>query len=100
MPTMEFGVLGPLQVRDAHGVTTVEGHRRRALLAVLLAHQGRTVPSTALIDALWPEVPPRTAHHTLHTHVSRLRHLHGVPVEAQDGGYRLDAPAVDAARFE
>ena len=99
---MEFGVLGPLTLRqDAH-TTTVVGARRRALLAALLAGRGSTVGFDELVDALWPEDPPPSARHTLHTHVSRLRTELGVHVTAQDGGYRLTGgeARTDADRFD
>ncbi|MBC7290016.1 MAG: winged helix-turn-helix domain-containing protein, partial [Actinotalea sp.] len=98
---MEFLVLGPLVVLDGDRARPVDGHRRRALLAALVSRRGRTVPPAELEDALWPDGPPPSAHHTLHTHVSRLRRELGVPVEARDGGYALDVPAeaVDAGRF-
>lgn len=99
---VDFTVLGPLSLQTATGPRPVVGHRQRALLASLLARAGRTVPHDDLIDALWPDSPPRTAAHTLHTHVSRLRRTYGLPVSADDGGYRLEATAIstDAARFE
>ena len=99
---MDFAVLGPLTLHTPAGAQPVQGRRQRALLATLLARTGRTVPSDDLVDALWPEEPPRTAEHTLHTHVSRLRRSAGVPIVAADGGYRLDIPpsSTDAGRFE
>lgn len=99
---MDFSVLGPLTLHTAAGVQPVRGHRQRALLATLLARVGRTVPLDDLVDAMWPDSPPRTADHTLPTHVSRLRRSLGVPVHAQDGGYLLDVPptSIDARRFE
>ncbi|NCT89873.1 transcriptional regulator [Cellulomonas sp. APG4] len=99
---MELGVLGPLTLRqDAH-TTAVVGSRRRSLLAALLAHHGATVGVDELVDALWPDDPPPSARHTLHTHVSRLRTGLGLPVEADDGGYRLavEQLTTDAERFE
>lgn len=95
-------MLGPLTVRTSAATGPVVGARRRALLAVLLACRGRTVSTDDLLDSLWPLGPPPSAHHTLHTHVSRLRQQLGVPVESRDGGYVLTVPAdqVDAAVFD
>ena len=59
---MWFGVLGPLEVRDAAGrVVHVGGSVRRELLAALLCRAGEAVPAAALIDDIWGDVPPRTA---------------------------------------
>lgn len=94
-------MLGPLVLRSAEGSVAVEGARRRAVLASLLARPGRTVGADDLVDAAWPQVPPAGAVHSLHSLVSRLRGL-GVAVTASDGGYRLDARPddVDAGRFD
>lgn len=91
---MELAVLGPLEVRDDDGAHPVEGPRRRALLAALLARPGRTVPTADLVDALWPDDPPPSAEHTPHSHASRLRRPHGLPIVARDGGYTLDLTEV------
>ncbi|MGW6131707.1 BTAD domain-containing putative transcriptional regulator [Cellulomonas sp. NPDC055163] len=99
---MDVGVLGPLVVRTDDGTVAVAGARQRALLAALVAHRGRTVGVDLLVDTLWPDDPPPSAAHTLHTHVSRLRRTLDVTVHAHDGGYVLDLGAgqVDAALFE
>lgn len=99
---MDVGVLGPLEVRTDHGTVAVAGARQRALLAALVAHRGRTVGVDLLVDTLWPDDPPPSAAHTLHTHVSRLRRTLDVPVRAHDGGYVLDLGdgRVDSAQFE
>ncbi|MBB2922147.1 BTAD domain-containing putative transcriptional regulator [Cellulomonas cellasea] len=99
---MDVGVLGPLEVRTDDGTVAVAGARQRALLAALVAHRGRTVGVDVLVDTLWPDDPPPSAAHTLHTHVSRLRRTLEVPVHAHDGGYVLDLAdgQVDAALFE
>ncbi|MFS0699234.1 BTAD domain-containing putative transcriptional regulator [Cellulomonas sp. 179-A 4D5 NHS] len=99
---MDVGVLGPLEVRTDDGTVAVAGARQRALLAALVAHRGRTVGVDLLVDTLWPDDPPPSAAHTLHTHVSRLRRTLDVPVRAHDGGYVLDLGdgRVDSAQFE
>lgn len=99
---MDVGVLGPLEVRTDGDAVAVAGARQRALLAALVAHRGRIVGVDLLVDTLWPDDPPPSAAHTLHTHVSRLRRALGVTVHARDGGYVLDLGAgrVDAGLFE
>ncbi len=104
---MWFGVLGPLEVRDAAGrVVHVGGSVRRELLAALLCRAGEPVPATALIDDVWGDVPPRTAAKTLQSHVVRLRHdlvdPGGAVIVTEGAGYRIDVSAgtMDAACFE
>src|SRR5262249_5140763 len=63
-----------------------------------------------LIDDLWPDDPPESAHGTLQAYISRLRKaLRGEVVDDgcdailfEHGGYVLDVPAdqVDSYRFE
>lgn len=56
---MRFGVLGPVEVWAADGrPVRVPERKVRALLAALLAHQGRPVGAARLIDALWDERLP------------------------------------------
>ncbi|MEU8119439.1 BTAD domain-containing putative transcriptional regulator [Spirillospora sp. NPDC049024] len=107
---MRFGVLGPLGAWTADGApVAVRGAKVRALLAVLIAHEGRPVPVDRLIDDLWGDAPPRNPSGALQVKVSQLRRALD---EAEPGarhlvsfeealGYRLraDPEAVDATRF-
>src|SRR5947209_163634 len=71
---MEFGVLGPLQVRTAGGTAVAIGApKHRVLLALLLLHAGRPVPVDTLADALWPAGAPRSAKGLVRTYGSQLR---------------------------
>ncbi|WP_213283588.1 AfsR/SARP family transcriptional regulator, partial [Cellulomonas hominis] len=97
---MRYGVLGPVELVTADGSEPVRGSRQRALLAVLLAHRGALVPRERLIVALWPDGPPPSAEHTLHSHASRVRALVGADLRAVPGGYRLDPQDLDADRFD
>ena len=50
---MEFGILGPLEVRDAAGALVgVPGAKERALLADLVAHAGQMVAAGRLVEDL------------------------------------------------
>ncbi|GHG10472.1 BTAD domain-containing putative transcriptional regulator [Streptomyces filamentosus] len=100
---MRFGVLGPLVVRNDDGEeVTVPEAKVRALLAVLLAHDGGTVPADRLIDVLWPSRPPARPSGALQARVSQLRAVLGRErVVRRPPGYLLDLrpEEVDAARF-
>ncbi|HAS13624.1 MAG TPA: transcriptional regulator, partial [Acidimicrobiaceae bacterium] len=75
---------------------------QRVVLSVLAARAGRDVPTDLLVDALWPEAPPRTAVSSLRTYVSRLRGLLGDALVGTPGGYRLalEEALLDLAHFE
>jgi predicted ATPase/DNA-binding SARP family transcriptional activator len=106
---MLFGVLGPVAVWTADDEPVpVSGLKVRALLAVLLVHEGRPVPAARLIDALWGERLPGDPAGTLSGKVTQLRRAleRAEPggrrlVASPPPGYRLRiaADAVDAARF-
>ncbi|WP_336213348.1 BTAD domain-containing putative transcriptional regulator [Nonomuraea sp. LPB2021202275-12-8] len=101
---MQFGILGPLEVRGAGGeVIPVGGPRPRALLVMLLLGAGRVVDVAELIDGQYGEDPPAGAANAVQAHVSRLRRGLGAElIEFRGSGYRLavDPDDVDAHRFE
>ncbi|MBP2475465.1 putative ATPase/DNA-binding SARP family transcriptional activator [Crossiella equi] len=100
---MRFGVLGPLAVATADGVPVrVPEAKVRALLAVLLVHEGRVVSADRLVLDLWGEHPPANPAAALQHKVWQLRRAIGAElVESRAPGYRLRVrPAdVDAGRF-
>src|SRR5690349_17963008 len=90
---MQVRLLGPVEVVSDDGlVTAVPGLRRRAVLAVLGLHPGRTVSIDQLIDVVWDERPPTTATNTLQRNISYLRELLGSKdsIVAKPPGYLLD----------
>ena len=100
---VEFGILGPLEVASGDGLLEVRGAKCRALLAVLLAHANRVVPSDRLVEYVWDGAPPESATATLQTYVYQLRK--SLPPESlvtRPAGYVLKvAPGdLDALRFE
>src|SRR5207253_2378499 len=107
---LEFGILGPLEVRARGELLPLAGAKRRALLALLLLRPNEPVSTDRLIDELWNERPPETAANTLQAHVSQLRrvlHAHlgdgDEPVlVTRPPGYRLRVPpdSLDSERFE
>jgi DNA-binding SARP family transcriptional activator len=99
---VRIGLLGPLEVTTEAGPVPLSAAKERAVLARLALDAGRTVPVSALVDALWGSEPPVTAVKTVQTYVARLRDA--VPsgwIESRPGGYLLvDATNVDVVEFE
>src|SRR5687767_6522906 len=107
---MEFRILGPLEARDDDRVIDLGPHKQRALLALLLIHVDRVVPTDRILDELWGE-DAAGKERALWVHISRLRSALE-PHRAERGGssvlitrdhgylIRADASAVDARRFE
>ncbi|WP_428500653.1 BTAD domain-containing putative transcriptional regulator [Pseudonocardia sp.] len=100
---MQFGILGPLQVRtDAGEDVAVGGPRPRALLAMLLLQAGRVVGVDALVDGQYGDDLPTDAANAVQAQVSRLRRaLPPGTIEFTGGGYRIVAEPddVDALLF-
>src|SRR5215217_9632584 len=89
--TMEFRILGSLEVQGDGGAVTPAGAKPRALLAMLLLHANQPVSAERLAIALWGEDAPAAAAKTIQVHVSRLRRALGEPdvLATTPGGYRL-----------
>jgi DNA-binding SARP family transcriptional activator len=101
--TLEFRILGPLEVSDETGHVALGGPKQRGLLAILVLDVGRVVPTDRLIDLLWGEEAPKTATASLQNAVGRLRRALGAEVlETRAPGYVLGvAPdQIDSRRFE
>ena len=101
--TLDFRILGPLEVSDETGPIALGGPRQRALLAILVLEAGRVVPTDRLVDLLWGNEAPKTATASLQNSVARLRRALGADVlETRSPGYVLSvSPAqVDARHFE
>ncbi|MFD5749011.1 BTAD domain-containing putative transcriptional regulator [Streptomyces sp. NPDC127033] len=102
---MRFGVLGPLVVWDDEGeALRVPELKVRALLADLIAHDGKPVSADRLVHDLWGDDLPGKPTGALQAKVSQLRRVLGRDrVVRQASGYRLRLdPAideVDAGRF-
>jgi DNA-binding SARP family transcriptional activator len=100
---VEFGILGPLEVRHEGVPLRLGGLRERSLLAVLLLNANELLTTDRLVDELWGEEPPKTAVKTVHVYVSRLRKLlGGEAIVTRPPGYLLvvDADQIDLRRFE
>ncbi|MCX4763956.1 AfsR/SARP family transcriptional regulator [Streptomyces sp. NBC_01275] len=106
---MIFRVLGPLEIESSSGrQKSPRALKIRSLLAFLCVHNGKSVSTETLIDALWSSLPPQTAATALQVYVSKLRrHLADLGLDAsvlttQPRGYRLNLPPelLDVSRFE
>ncbi len=105
--SVEFRVLGGLEIRAA-GQRVGVGHARQAtVLAVLLLDLGRAISAEQLIDRVWGAAPPPSVRSVLHGYVARLRAALAaagdpeVALARRSGGYLLDADPdqVDLYRF-
>jgi predicted ATPase/DNA-binding SARP family transcriptional activator len=103
---VQFGVLGPIEVRVRGVLRLVPSARQRSILAALLVHAGERVSFDLLARMVWGAAPPPDARGTLHAHVSRLRRVLAddgaeQPLRTSRGGYVLhvDGDGLDAARF-
>src|SRR5207247_4809074 len=87
------------------------GAKQRALLAILLLHANRVLPSERLIELLWAAEAPDSAINALQVHVSQLRRAleaHREPGSAaglvlhRSAGYVLtvEPEQLDMHRFE
>lgn len=106
--SVEFRVLGPLQL-TVDGVPAGLGTpKQRAVLAMLVMNRNRAVSVESLICAAWGDAPPSGARASLHSYVSHLRKLLAVSgaetqatLASAPPGYRLTVAdtAVDLGRF-
>jgi DNA-binding SARP family transcriptional activator/DNA-binding beta-propeller fold protein YncE len=110
-PTLEFRLLGPLEVWREDRPLRLGGERQRALLALLLLHANEVVPKERLIDELFDNDASESGTNALQVGISRLRRLlengrtsngDGGVLVTQPPGYllRADPEQLDVARFE
>lgn len=101
--SVDFGLLGPLQVSRREHRAEIGGAKQRAVLAHLLIRANQVVSADRLIDEVWGDEPPEAVRKSLHAYVSRLRRALGdeAVIEGRPPGYVLhaDPSHIDAARF-
>lgn len=99
---LEISVLGPVEL--AAGEVVRLPLKQRRLLAALLIRVGEVCSVDALLDAVWGDFPPRSAHNLLQVYVSQLRKALPGParIVTVGSGYALDVDTASlaAARFE
>ncbi|HJQ44280.1 MAG TPA: BTAD domain-containing putative transcriptional regulator [Jatrophihabitantaceae bacterium] len=105
--SIEFHVLGAVELCVAGRSVPLRGVKVRELLSLMLLHRGRVVPVERLADELWDGQPPSASTAALRVYVSRLRKLlatagHESLLVTHPAAYRLDVPdsSIDLARFE
>ena len=102
---MDFGLLGPLRVRDGTHQVSVSAPRQRVLLAALLLSAGRVVSLDTLAETLWEGESPAGARGALHSAVQRLRSTLGPSggslIETRPPGYliKVDDAGLDIREF-
>jgi len=99
-----IGLLGTQRVSVGVRSLILSGPRQQRLLAVLALEANQAVSFNGVLDALWDEEPPDTAHRQVHNAVAALRRALGPVRDAivtVGRGYRLDiAPeTLDVHRF-
>lgn len=102
---MQFGILGPLEVRDGDQPLELTGARQRALLAVLLLRAGEVVPSERLLEDVWADDPPAAGSTALRVRISQLRRSLGPAgslIVTRAPGYliTIEPEQLDVRRFE
>jgi DNA-binding SARP family transcriptional activator/tetratricopeptide (TPR) repeat protein len=98
---VEFRILGPLEVRDGDRILPLGGTRRRAVLGLLLLDANRVVPVDRLVDGVWGDSPPASAHASLQNQLARLRQELGDRIKTRAPGYlvRVAPGELDLDRF-
>ncbi|UJW34819.1 tetratricopeptide repeat protein [Saccharothrix sp. AJ9571] len=102
-PALEFGVLGPVEVRAGGAPVPVGGSKPLIVLAGLLLRANRVVTVEELSWWLWDSDETRWSKGALQTYVLRVRRALGehASIRTERGGYVLEvAPeAIDLGRF-
>jgi peptide/nickel transport system substrate-binding protein len=102
---LDLRLLGPVEVRLGDRSIELGPRKQRALLAMLALEVGRTVSADRLVEGLWGDEPPPSAHKMVQLYVSHLRPLlegSGARIATRHGGYelQLSGDAVDVVRFQ
>jgi DNA-binding SARP family transcriptional activator/Tfp pilus assembly protein PilF len=106
--SVQFRILGPVEIETDGGVVSLPRRRERCLLGVLLLEANRVVSVDRLAELLWDDEPPKRVRGAVQGHVSRLRAAlagidggRGVELGYAGEGYRMvvDLVDIDAHRF-
>jgi DNA-binding SARP family transcriptional activator len=72
---LEYGILGPVELRVDGRALELSSPKQRALLGTGLLNANTLVSAGRLVDAIWGEHPPPSASALVQTYVCRLRRL-------------------------
>jgi DNA-binding SARP family transcriptional activator len=102
---MDYRILGPLEAFDGERRLSLGGTKQRAVLALLLLHGNQALARDVIVDELWGESPPQTAHKVLQNCISALRkELPGGPETLRTAGNAyvlgVEPDELDRDRFE
>ncbi len=106
--TVDFRILGPLEILVDGAPQQMPGGKPKGVLAVLLINRNRVVPSAAIADSIWDGNSPDTYQAILQVYISTLRRsLRAAGIEShavvttQAPGYRMlvDESCLDYGRF-
>jgi DNA-binding SARP family transcriptional activator len=109
-PKVYFGLFGGVQAWRNQQQLELGPPQRRALLAILLAADGRTVSVSDLVDLIWADRPSASAVNLLHRHVGALRRVFEPELPVRESGrwlirtgsgyqVQVDATSCDLRRF-
>jgi DNA-binding SARP family transcriptional activator len=110
-PALRFEILGDLRALRGDEPVDLGPAKQRAVLAVLLLHAGRPVPTHQIVDAVWGDEPPENGANVVQKYVAGLRRVlepqrsprsPGELIALTNGGYvlRVEPDALDADRFQ
>lgn len=105
---MFFKVLGPVELSGQDGTTVeISAEKQRRLLAALLLRANTWVSSDYLVEAVWPDKPPKSTGGNVATYVHYLRGVlppacDGPRIDSRHGAYqlRVERHECDATVFE
>lgn len=105
---MYFRVLGHVELNDRDGaIVEISAEKQRRLLAALLLRANTWVTIDYLVDAVWPDRPPKSTVGNVKTYIHHLRGVvppaGGEPrIDSRRGAYRLrvERHECDATVFE
>ncbi|MFC4072184.1 BTAD domain-containing putative transcriptional regulator [Actinoplanes subglobosus] len=105
---LRFEILGPIRAfRDGRQLDLGPA-KQRAVLAVLLLHPGKPVPTHRIVDAVWGDDPPENGTNVVQKYVAGLRRVldpdrsprtPGELLALTDGGYVLRVTSLDTEDF-
>jgi DNA-binding SARP family transcriptional activator len=103
--TIEFRILGQLEIAIGGCAVPLGGRKQRGLLAILMLSANEVVSSDRLIDELWGDTSPASGRAALQVRVSQLRKALGEAggqLLTRGAGYvlRVEPDQLDLHRFE